>query len=166
MGMDEMNQEIDHLIDDIHHLIDDDTKEPAAEEELPDLTLYLGEDFEGEPVLPGEELPDLTPYLGEEFTEEPAVQEEKLSYLAEIKAIYQEIIRCGHCLSLKTLAVTGSDLIKDGVQPGKIMGELLGKLLDEVLEVPERNEKQWLLERSRQLREEQTEEPSVHFLHL
>lgn len=77
MGMDEMNQEIDHLIDDIHHLIDDDTKEPAAEEELPDLTLYLGEDFEGEPVLPGEELPDLTPYLGEEFTEEPAVQEEK-----------------------------------------------------------------------------------------
>ena len=77
MGMDEMNQEIDHLIDDIHHLIDDDTKEPAAEEDLPDLTLYLGEDFEGEPVLPGEELPDLTPYLGEEFTEEPAVQEEK-----------------------------------------------------------------------------------------
>lgn len=84
----------------------------------------------------------------------PAVQEQKLAYLEEVISLYQEIIRRGDCLSLKKLAVTGNDLIKDGVTPGKSMGILLGKLLDEVLEVPQRNEKQWLLERSRQLREE------------
>lgn len=83
----------------------------------------------------------------------PAVWETKLKYLEEVKQLYQEIIQRGDCLSLKTLAVTGNDLIKDGVTPGKTMGELLGKLLDEVLEVPERNEKEWLLERSRELRD-------------
>lgn len=88
----------------------------------------------------------------------PAVQERKLAYLEEVTALYKEILQRGDCLSLKKLAVTGNDLIKDGVIPGKNMGALLGKLLDEVLEVPERNEKQWLLERSRQLREEQTED--------
>lgn len=73
MGMDELNQEIDNLIDDIHNLIDD---EETAAEELPDLTDFLGEEFEGEPVLPEEELPDLTPYLGEEFAEEEPVPEQ------------------------------------------------------------------------------------------
>ena len=75
MGMDELNREIDDLLDDIHHLIDDDTQQATAEDDLPDLTPYLGAEFEAEPVLPGEELPDLTPYLGEDFTEEPAAQD-------------------------------------------------------------------------------------------
>lgn len=45
MGMDELNQEIDNLIDDIHSLIDDDTETIPEADDLPDLTPYLGEDF-------------------------------------------------------------------------------------------------------------------------
>lgn len=82
----------------------------------------------------------------------PAVQEKKLAYLQQIRELYQEILQRGDCLSLKSLAVTGKDLIQDGVKPGRKMGELLERLLDEVLEVPERNEREWLLERSRLLR--------------
>lgn len=82
----------------------------------------------------------------------PAVQAKKLAYLQQIRELYKEILQRGDCLSLKALAVTGKDLIQDGVKPGKTMGELLNRLLEEVLEVPERNERQWLLERSRFLR--------------
>lgn len=91
----------------------------------------------------------------------PAVQEKKLGYLEEIERIYGEIIARGDCLSLKTLAVTGKDLIGDGVKPGKGMGELLDRLLDEVLEVPERNTREWLLERSRQLRKMVADAPEL-----
>ena len=91
----------------------------------------------------------------------PAVQEKKLGYLEEIERIYGEIIARGDCLSLKTLAVTGKDLIGDGVKPGKGMGELLDRLLDEVLEVPERNTREWLLERSRQLRKMVADTPKL-----
>lgn len=84
----------------------------------------------------------------------PAVQEKKLDYLQQVEEIYADILRRGDCLSLRTLAVTGRDLIADGAEPGKGMGELLNRLLDEVLEAPERNDREWLLERSRQLRAE------------
>lgn len=82
----------------------------------------------------------------------PAVHEKKLAYLQEVKSLYQEILERGDCLSLKTLAITGKELIEDGVKPGKGMGKILEQLLDEVLEVPDRNTREWLLERSRQLR--------------
>ena len=57
------------------------------------------------------------------------------------------------CVSLKTLAITGSDLIADGMQPGKQIGAVLQALLELVLEYPEYNEKEALLRRARELRE-------------
>ncbi len=94
MGMDELNQEIDNLIDDIHNLIDD---EETAAEELPDLTDFLGEEFEGEPALPEEELPDLTPYLGEDFVEEaPApveVQQESHSHWTKTQKLPKHVAK-------------------------------------------------------------------------
>lgn len=83
----------------------------------------------------------------------PAVQERKLQYLNDVRRLYQEILERGDCLSLKRLAVTGKDLIADGAKPGKGMGEILERLLEEVLEAPERNNREWLLERSRELRD-------------
>ena len=50
-------------------------------------------------------------------------------------------------MSLKTLAVTGSDLIAHGMKPGKELGEALQALLSHVLDVPEDNRKEILLER-------------------
>ena len=48
-------------------------------------------------------------------------------------------------ISLKTLAVTGFDLIGAGWKPGREMGEILQKLLELVLEKPECNVKEYLL---------------------
>ena len=82
----------------------------------------------------------------------PAVRQAKLSYLDQVRRIYEEILERGDCLSLRSLAVTGNDLIRDGVNPCPALGDILNKLLEEVLEHPEKNEKEYLLEKSRSLR--------------
>ena len=58
----------------------------------------------------------------------------------------------GECLSLKTMHLTGKDLIEDGMTPGRALGEILDQLFDEVLTDPQKNNREYLLERSRQLR--------------
>lgn len=82
----------------------------------------------------------------------PDIIPDALSYLKEVERIWRDIRERGDCLSLKTLALGGDDLIADGVAPGPALGELLQKLLLEVLEDPARNEKDYLLERSREIR--------------
>lgn len=82
-------------------------------------------------------------------------REEKEARLAAVESLYQRITERGDCVSLKTLAVTGSDLIAAGVKPGKKLGELLARLLDEVLLDPSKNEKAQLLEQALALAEEQ-----------
>lgn len=75
-------------------------------------------------------------------------REEKLANLESWKNHYEEIIKAEECVSLKTLAVTGKDLIAAGIAPGKQLGELLNRLLEEVLEKPEKNTKDYLLNRA------------------
>lgn len=72
-------------------------------------------------------------------------REENQRILAHIEALYHGILEKQQCLSLKTLAVTGKDLLDNGMQPGKEVGETLGRLLDMVLEDPEKNTKEYLL---------------------
>ena len=83
----------------------------------------------------------------------PAVQEKKLAWLDKVEALWQEIRERGDCLKVSELAISGSDLIRDGVKPGPGMGRLLEALLEEVLEDPSLNQADLLLERSRQLRQ-------------
>lgn len=72
-------------------------------------------------------------------------REEKLKRLSSVKALYKEIMDRGECISLKTMALTGRDLIDAGYTPGKELGEILEKLLVHVLENPEDNKKEILL---------------------
>ena len=72
-------------------------------------------------------------------------REEKLQNLENWQRLYQEIMEKKQCISLKTLAVTGSDLIAIGMKPGRQLGEVLQWLLEQVLENPEYNRKEWLL---------------------
>ena len=71
-------------------------------------------------------------------------REEKLRNLKEVRNCYEEILEKKQCVSLKTLAITGSDLIALGMKPGKEIGETLNRLLDLVIEDPELNEKRIL----------------------
>ena len=72
-------------------------------------------------------------------------REEKLQNLQDIRSCYEEIMENKQCVSLKELAVTGSDLIADGMMPGKEIGHVLQLLLEQVLEKPELNDKETLL---------------------
>lgn len=51
----------------------------------------------------------------------------------------QRILDAGDCLTLKTLAFTGKDLMAMGVPAGKEIGRILGALLDLVQREPEKN---------------------------
>lgn len=69
---------------------------------------------------------------------------EKLANLDGIKDCFEEIQEKGQCVSLKTLAVTGNDLIQLGMKPGKEIGEMLNTLLQLVLDNPEYNNEEML----------------------
>ena len=71
--------------------------------------------------------------------------EEKRARQEGVRRTWEKIVREGQCVSLKGLAVTGSDLIAAGMKPGKEMGAVLHMLLGKVLEEPELNEKDKLL---------------------
>ena len=75
------------------------------------------------------------------------MQNIKMAHLDHIKTIYNEIIEKGQCVSLKTLAVSGKDLIQAGMKPGKELGEKLEEFLGLVLDYPELNTKEELLSR-------------------
>ena len=51
------------------------------------------------------------------------------------------------CITLKKLAVTGSDLIAAGMQPGREIGQILNRMLEDVLDSPEHNTKEYLMQR-------------------
>lgn len=72
-------------------------------------------------------------------------REEKQEKLDTLKALYEKVLAERDCVSLKTLAVTGSDLIAAGMKPGKEIGEVLDRLLQMVIDTPECNTKEYLL---------------------
>jgi len=66
--------------------------------------------------------------------------------LIELQKRIDKVLEKKHALSLKDLAVTGNDLIQAGISPGKKMGIILNQLLETVLDDPEQNTKEKLLE--------------------
>lgn len=79
------------------------------------------------------------------------LRDEKLKRLENWKRLYTEVCEKEQCVSLKTLAVTGSDLIAAGMKPGKELGEVLQKLLQLVLDDPSCNTKDKLLAEAQRL---------------
>ena len=73
-------------------------------------------------------------------------RDEKLEKLELLRTSYEEVVEQGMCISLKFLAVSGSDLIAAGMKPGQELGRALNDLLEVVLENPEMNNKDSLME--------------------
>lgn len=93
---------------------------------------------------------DLFPYYlevrrADTMAQSEYLREEKLQNIREMEMCYQDILEKKECVSLKDLAVSGSDLIADGMQPGKEIGMILNKLLEMVIENPNLNTKETLL---------------------
>ncbi|MBO5177437.1 MAG: CCA tRNA nucleotidyltransferase [Lachnospiraceae bacterium] len=98
---------------------------------------------------------DLMEYLWELqqadiLSQNPALLEHKLQALEETKKLYREVIHRNDCVSLKQLAVNGKDLIESGAKPGKQLGEVLEQLLQMVLDAPELNRRESLLQAAKQ----------------
>lgn len=94
---------------------------------------------------------DIFPYLfpvklADTNAQSTYLREEKLENLAQLKQLYVDIIANNECVSLKDLAVNGSDLIAIGIKPGKEIGVILHELLELVLEDETLNSKERLLE--------------------
>ena len=62
------------------------------------------------------------------------------------------IVESNECYSLKQLNITGKDLIDAGFEKGKLMGIILNKLLDIVIENPELNHKDILIEKAHNIK--------------
>lgn len=73
-------------------------------------------------------------------------REEKLKWLSAWEQLYEEILKRQECVSLKTLALTGRDLIELGMKPGKELGETLNRLLELVLDQPQLNTRENLIQ--------------------
>ncbi len=74
------------------------------------------------------------------------MRKEKEAKLEAVRRIYQHIMAQNQCISLKTLAVSGKDLIEEaGMKPGRELGQTLKKLFDMVVDDPSLNEKEILL---------------------
>ncbi len=66
--------------------------------------------------------------------------------VTDVRRIWEEITEKGQCISLKTLRITGNDLIALGMQPGPAVGALLKELFVDVLEEPGHNDREYLIE--------------------
>ena len=70
----------------------------------------------------------------------------RTEYVDRIQKIAEDIIANQECFSLKQVAVNGSDLIKVGFTPGKLIGECLNDILDKIIKGELDNDKQILLD--------------------
>ena len=76
----------------------------------------------------------------------PQVIERKLKLLDEKEALYHQIIEQGQCFCVKMLDVNGRDLIEAGIQAGPLLGAVLDRLVERVIDHPELNQKDVLIE--------------------
>ena len=79
------------------------------------------------------------------------MRQEKLSHLARLEQIYNDIIEKDQGTQISDLMIDGSDIIALGVTPGPGIGEILKQLLELVLDDPEINNKERLLTEAKKL---------------
>ena len=85
---------------------------------------------------------------------------ERMDAVEMVRSLAKQIRERGDCIRLKTLAVTGKDLIQAGIQPGPALGKTLHLLFEKVLENPAWNEKDRLLTEVEVLKQSQNAEIS------
>lgn len=69
---------------------------------------------------------------------------EKIENIIAMRELYQETILNDDCVTLRQLAITGTELKELGMQPGRQMGEMLSELLEFVIDYPDMNTKEKL----------------------
>lgn len=88
------------------------------------------------------------------YAQAPAYLQGSLLVISRMEEACGRIIEEGQCVNMKMLAVKGADLIALGYAPGPRLGEVLEMLLEDVLEFPEHNTKEYLLEKAHKYQSE------------
>lgn len=78
-------------------------------------------------------------------------RQEKLEYIEDIRATFLQIQADQNCLKIKDLKINGKDLIAMGLPQSNKIGLILKTLFDEVVDEPEKNHRDYLLMRAREL---------------
>lgn len=73
------------------------------------------------------------------------MRQEKLENIVVLRSIYNKIVEDGQPVTVKDLKVTGKDLIALGIKPGRIIGDILDEMLKDVIEEPDNNTKEYLI---------------------
>lgn len=76
------------------------------------------------------------------------------SGIIKIKELWEKIQNEKHPLTIKDLKINGYDIMKLGIEEGKIIGIILNRLLDRVIDNPRYNEKEFLLKETQKVLEE------------
>lgn len=72
--------------------------------------------------------------------------------LARLQQRVEKLLAEGAAITVRDLAIGGHDLLRAiGLRPGPIMGQILRELLEEVTDAPERNQREILLHRAREI---------------
>ena len=79
------------------------------------------------------------------LAQNPKFYKEKEEKLIETEKKLNEIIKAQECFTIKNLNVDGKDLIALGIKPGKDIGIILNNLLNKVIENPNLNNKEILI---------------------
>lgn len=79
----------------------------------------------------------------------PDMIPDKLEKIEKGESLYQDILNKKQCVDLNMLQINGKDLIGIGYKPGIQLGKTLKILLEEVLEDPNLNNRDILIERAR-----------------
>jgi len=90
-----------------------------------------------------------TVQLADIMAQSEYMREEKLERLAQMQNYYRHIKEAGDALFLKDLKVNGRDILAEQLAQGEEIGELLNYLLVMVLNRPELNDKEKLMELAR-----------------
>lgn len=83
------------------------------------------------------------------YAQSDYMREEKLSELSRLWALYDEVINAHECVTLKDLNITGRELINLGIPTGPEIGRVLNELLEVVLDNPELNQSDILMEEAK-----------------
>jgi len=76
------------------------------------------------------------------------------SPILQFKNRIESVLADNRVLSLKDLAVNGNDLLSIGVKPGKYVGIILNELLESVLDDPDLNSREKLLEIAKNIKQQ------------
>lgn len=84
-----------------------------------------------------------------------ALLPERSEEIRSLREAVEAIRSRGDCIRMRDLAVTGNDLIRSGIRPGPGLGRILDTLFSHVLEEPQNNRREWLLDMAGRLAEEE-----------